>query len=64
MKVPVSLVIGSRDEGLLEPMRQLAKMLPQSEYTEIDGAGHLPHIDRPADFDKILHHHLRRVARS
>jgi 3-oxoadipate enol-lactonase len=60
---PVSLVIGSRDEALLEPMRQLAKTLPQSAYTEIGGAGHLPQIDRPAEFDQVLLGHLRRVAR-
>jgi 3-oxoadipate enol-lactonase len=61
IKAPLSLVIGSRDDGLLEPMRHLAKILPHSEYTEIDGAGHLPQIDRPAEFDRILRHHLRRV---
>jgi 3-oxoadipate enol-lactonase len=60
---PVSLVIGSRDEALLEPMRQLAKSLPHSAYTEIGGAGHLPQIDRPAEFDQVLLGHLRRVAR-
>jgi 3-oxoadipate enol-lactonase len=60
---PLSLVIGSRDEALLEPMRQLAKTLPQSAYSEIGGAGHLPQIDRPAEFDQVLLGHLRRVAR-
>lgn len=61
IKAPLSLVIGSRDDGLLEPMRHLGKILPHSEYNEIDGAGHLPQIDRPAEFDRILRHHLRRV---
>jgi 3-oxoadipate enol-lactonase len=60
--IPLSFVIGSRDEGLLEPMRQLAKMLPHSQYSEIEGAGHLPEIDRPAEFDQILLQHLQRVA--
>jgi 3-oxoadipate enol-lactonase len=60
---PVTLVIGSRDEALLEPMRHLGKLLPHSAYTEIDGAGHLPQIDRPAEFDQVLLAHLRRVAR-
>lgn len=59
---PVSLVIGSRDEGLLEPMRHLAKIMPQSLYAEIDDAGHLPQIDRPAEFDRILLRHLGRAA--
>jgi 3-oxoadipate enol-lactonase len=58
---PLTLVIGSRDEGLLEPMRQLAKIMPRSEYAEIDDAGHLPQIDRPVEFDRILLRHLQRV---
>jgi 3-oxoadipate enol-lactonase len=61
IKAPLALVIGSRDDGLLEPMRHLAKILPHAEYHEIDGAGHLPEIDRPAEFDRILLSHLRRV---
>jgi 3-oxoadipate enol-lactonase len=59
LAMPVSLVIGSRDELLLEPMRQLAKILPQANYVEIDGAGHLPQIDRPAEFDRVLRRHLK-----
>jgi 3-oxoadipate enol-lactonase len=62
LTMPVSLLIGSRDEALLEPMRQLAKILPHSEYVEIAGAGHLPQIDRPAEFDQALFRHLERVA--
>lgn len=59
LTMPVSLVIGSRDEALLEPMRQLAKILPQSNYIEIDDAGHLPQIDRPAEFGQMLLRHLQ-----
>lgn len=44
-----------------EPMRHFARCLPHSAYTEIDGAGHLPHIDRPAEFDQVLLGHLWRV---
>lgn len=62
MTMPVSLVIGHRDEALLEPMRELSKIVPNNEYMEIGGAGHLPQIDRPAEFDQILLRHLQRVA--
>jgi pimeloyl-ACP methyl ester carboxylesterase len=58
LAMPVSLVIGSRDELLLEPTRELAKILPHAIYVEIDGAGHLPQIDRPVDFDDVLRRHL------
>lgn len=60
IKLPVSLIIGSRDEALLEPMRDLAKILPHSNYTRIDGAGHLPQVDRALEFDHALLWHLRR----
>ncbi len=57
-----SLVIGSRDELLLSPMRDLAKILPGATLVEIDGAGHLPQIDRPNDFDNVLRDHLSRAS--
>lgn len=60
--VPTSLIIGSRDDALLEPMRQISKVLSHCEYREINGAGHLPQIDRPADFHHELLKHLERVA--
>ncbi|MET0968339.1 MAG: alpha/beta hydrolase [Tardiphaga sp.] len=58
LALPVSLVIGSRDALLLEPMRQLAQILPHADYVEIDDAGHLPQIDRPTEFDRVLRRHL------
>ncbi|HEY0233641.1 MAG TPA: alpha/beta hydrolase [Afipia sp.] len=57
-----SLVIGSHDELLLSPMRDLAKILPGATFVEIEGAGHLPQIDRPAEFDKVLTDHLSRAS--
>lgn len=59
LKLPISLVIGSRDELLIEPMRQLAKTLSHSNYTKIEGAGHLPQLDKPDEFDHALLWHLR-----
>jgi 3-oxoadipate enol-lactonase len=56
--VPITLVIGSRDEALLPPMRSIATILREATYVEIDGAGHLPQIDRAADFDAVLRRHF------
>ncbi len=56
------LVIGSRDELLLSPMRELAGLLPGAALVEIDGAGHLPQIDHPNEFDKVLLDHLSRAS--
>lgn len=61
IKTPTALVIGSRDEALIEPMRQISKIMTCAAYTEIDGAGHLPQVDRPEEFDRILLNHLARV---
>jgi 3-oxoadipate enol-lactonase len=57
--VPLTLVIGTQDELLLQPMRDLAAALPGSKFAEINGAGHLPQIDRPEEMDAVLMRHLR-----
>lgn len=58
ISVPTSLIVGTRDEGLLQPMRDLAPKIPHSVLTEIAGGGHLPQIDRPHEFDAALTRHL------
>jgi 3-oxoadipate enol-lactonase len=61
--LPTTLVIGDHDEALLEPMRDLARRIPNAAYEEIGGAGHLPQIDQPAATEAALVRHLQ-TARS
>lgn len=60
IKVPLTFVIGANDTLLLEPMRDLASMLC-TELIEIAGAGHLPMLDRPDQFDQHLMHHFAQT---
>lgn len=55
---PTTLLIGSRDEGLLQPMRDLAPLIANARFHVIEDAGHLPQIDRPDDVDALLLRHL------
>jgi 3-oxoadipate enol-lactonase len=61
--VPVTLIVGERDSVLPDAMRALKEQIPGAEFVEIEAAGHLPNIERPAAFDAALLRHFQRVAR-
>ncbi|HEV3001529.1 MAG TPA: alpha/beta hydrolase [Solirubrobacteraceae bacterium] len=57
--VPVLVVVGRHDE--LMPVAEAELMherLPHSELVVIDGAGHLPNLERPAAFNRALERFL------
>jgi 3-oxoadipate enol-lactonase len=60
--IPTSLVVGGRDEALLQPMREIAVLMPTAEFTVIEDAGHLPQVEQPEHFDQVLLRHLERAA--
>jgi 3-oxoadipate enol-lactonase len=62
IRTPTTLVIGTRDELLLQPMKDLVPVVPGSRLVTIEGAGHLPQIDRPDDFDRMLDQHFGQFA--
>ncbi len=49
------LIVGSEDS---KPIKELAKVLeegiPRIEKVEINGTGHLPNLDKPDEFNKII----------
>lgn len=62
LRLPVLLIHGTRD--LVIPRRaarRLAAALPGAEYHEIRGAGHLPYLSHPAEFNALLGPFLDRV---
>lgn len=61
IETPTTLLIGTRDETLLQPMRDLAPLIAGADLQTIEGAGHLPQLDRPAHFERLLLSHLARV---
>ncbi len=60
--VPLTFVIGMDDQLLLQPMRDLAAAMPGSSLAEIEGAGHLPQIDRPDQLQAVLEQHLETAS--
>lgn len=61
---PALVVVGSRE---VEPVQQIASALrtrvPGAVYHEVEGAGHLPAWDRPAEFTRLLLDFLAKAAR-
>lgn len=60
IRLPTTLIVGSRDGVLPQAMQQLAQRIDNSVYECIDDAGHLPNIDQPEAFDAALLRHLHR----
>jgi 3-oxoadipate enol-lactonase len=60
LRLPALVVIGDRD---IEHFRNLAELfareIPGARLEVIDGAGHLPGLERPDDFDRVLLEFLR-----
>ena len=52
LDVPTLLVVGSESPGIFrEVASRLDELLPESRMVEIEGASHLVHEDRPAEFE-------------
>ncbi|MEU1983023.1 alpha/beta hydrolase [Nocardia sp. NPDC019395] len=51
-----SLVIGFSDDQLAPPLfcREVAEAIPGARYVEIDGCGHLGHLERPEEVNRVL----------
>jgi 3-oxoadipate enol-lactonase len=53
LKIPSLLVCGAEDPPL-ESMRELEKAIPGGKMVLIDDCGHLPMIEKPEDYIKVL----------
>src|SRR5260370_15170054 len=49
---PVLFVVGSKDGVTPAAMRDMSARLKGSRYVELEGAGHISNLDRPAEFTK------------
>jgi len=62
LQVPVTYIWGAKDRILPIPAADAARALqPDAELTVIDGAGHLPHQERPEEFLRALDSARRRL---
>jgi esterase len=56
---PVLFIKGSNSDYLIPAYRDaVLKYFPQADYTVIQGAGHWPHAEKPAEFTKIVMDYL------
>jgi 3-oxoadipate enol-lactonase len=62
--VPTLVLSGSKDKNAPAPtMAKMASYIPSAEYIDIEGAGHLVNLERPAAFNAALDQFLKaRVA--
>ncbi|MBI3089400.1 MAG: alpha/beta fold hydrolase [Candidatus Tectomicrobia bacterium] len=63
IKAPTMVLVGSEDR--LDPPHlslEIYERIPGSEYVEILGSGHLPSMEQPEEFDRIVLTWLRRHA--
>jgi 3-oxoadipate enol-lactonase len=62
--VPTLVLSGSRDKNAPAPMMtKMASYIPSADYVELEGAGHLVNLERPAAFNAALDKFLKaRVA--
>jgi 3-oxoadipate enol-lactonase len=62
ISVPTLLLSGSRDNNAPAPMMaKTATYIPEAEYVELAGVGHLANIERPDAFDEALSRFLNSV---
>lgn len=54
VRVPVTLVVGERDDKFTAIASQMARRLPHAELAVVAGAGHAVHLEQPAAVARIL----------
>jgi pimeloyl-ACP methyl ester carboxylesterase len=60
--VPALIVVGSEDEYTpVAHARLMHDLVPGSTLAVVDGAGHMPNLERPAEFDQALLAFLRTL---
>jgi pimeloyl-ACP methyl ester carboxylesterase len=62
LTIPTCIVAGSDDPESLVPCRELAALLPNAELHELEGAGHVVNLARPAAFNELLNAFLAPFA--
>jgi 3-oxoadipate enol-lactonase len=61
---PSLLTAGTEDGVLPKVMREMAAAMPDARFEAIEAAGHLPNIEQPAAFDRVLSAFLEPFTRS
>jgi 3-oxoadipate enol-lactonase len=63
LPMPGLVLVGRHDDlGMRTAARHIADHLPDAELVELDGAAHLPNLERPERVDQLLQRFLATVA--
>ena len=54
LTMPVTLVVGERDEKFRALADRMAAALPDAELVVVPGAGHAPQLERPGELARVL----------
>jgi 3-oxoadipate enol-lactonase len=55
IQVPVLVVIGDRDAASVRRFADsTARMIPNAEHVVMQGTDHLPHMEKPAEFNRLV----------
>ena len=60
VKRPVLFMVGEKDGATPAAMRKLHEKLTGSRFVELQGAGHISNMDRPAEFTRAIRDFLGR----
>ncbi|HVA77379.1 MAG TPA: 2-succinyl-6-hydroxy-2,4-cyclohexadiene-1-carboxylate synthase [Candidatus Binataceae bacterium] len=52
--IPTLIVVGAFDDKFMGTGRELAAGIPCSRLTIVAGCGHTPHLERPAEYNRIV----------
>jgi len=55
---PVLFIAGSKDGVTPAAMKDMCARLKGSRYVELEGAGHISNLDRPAEFTRAVREFL------
>lgn len=59
ISVPTLVVVGRDDEFTPVAVAEfMAQLIPQATLAVVDDAAHLPNLERPAEFNRVLHRYL------
>lgn len=61
LQAPVCMAAGASDGALPGVMRAMHRALPGSTFVEIAGAGHLPHLEKPAEVQRVVDGFLQHL---
>jgi 3-oxoadipate enol-lactonase len=62
ISLPTLLVVGEKDGMLPSVMKEMNQLIPGSALIEIAGAGHLPNVEKPEAFNRVIEPFLRGAA--